>query len=282
VCNQNGACAAPAPVGVGQACNVQANNCSGGSTCQGGFCSCLGTASPNACGTRCVNQQTDAANCGACGVTCGALGCTGGVCNCPAGQQFANGACRGVNGQTCTVATQCINGCTMWFTDVDRDGFGTGTAQGRCGPNSPPPGGNFVTRSGDCCDSSADAFPGQTTRFGEALPDACIRSAAADHDWNCNGRNDGALTVNCAARSQANCAAGSGISGQLVADIVPVPQVDVPDETPGVLLCGRSVGPGTCQFFTAANPASAQGLGQGQCDVGCCPARIGFTQLPCN
>jgi hypothetical protein len=277
---QNGACVLN-NVGLGQQCNVGANNCSAGS-CVGGTCQCSGT-NPNQCGNppRCTNTQTDGANCGACGTNCGALGCTQGRCNCPAGQQFVAGSCRKNDGQTCAQAAECVNGCTMWFADNDADGFGAGTAQGRCGTNSPPAG-RFVTRSGDCCDSDANAFPGQTTRFAETLPAACVRSANADHDWNCNGRNDGAQTVNCSLRSQANCAIGNSTSGNLQGDIVPTPQVDTGDVPDGTLLCGVSVGPGTCQFFTADNPASAQGLGQGQCDVGCCPASIGFTQLRCN
>lgn len=64
--------------------------------------------------------------------------------------------------------------------------------------------------------------------------------------------------------------------GPVAASIVPVPQVPIPDPPPdGTLACGNSVGPGTCAFFTAADP-SPFGL------TGCAPDRVGITQLPCN
>jgi hypothetical protein len=56
---------------------------------------------------------------------------------------------------------------------------------------------------------------------------------------------------------------------------VPTPQVDTGDVPNGLVLCGQSVGPGTCAFFTPAHP-SPFGL------IGCAPNLVGFTQLPCN
>ena len=194
---------------------------------------------------------------------------------CPPGQVIVAGRCKLIDGQHCTTAASCAsNICTSWFIDNDHDGFGTGNAQRFCGTNVPRPGG-FVTRSGDCCDSSADAFPGQTLRFGAPLPDECVRSAALDHDYNCNGRNDGAPTINCSLRSQATCAIGNSTTGRNPGDIVPTPQIDTGDVPNGLVLCGQSVGPGTCAFFTAAHP-SPFGL------TGCAPNLVGFTQLPCN
>jgi hypothetical protein len=276
-------------VGLGQQCNAQANNCSVGTCGAGGVCTCTGTVNPNACGNRCVNFQTDGANCGGCGVTCGALGCSAARCNCPAGQTFSGGACRLNDGQACTAGggTPCTNGCNQWFTDRDGDGFGDSSiaALNRCGttaPGTPVGGGTFVRQGGDCCDiansvPARNAHPGQTTRFGDALPASCVRSAAADHDYNCNGRNEGALTVDCSQRGGPDtCAAGNSTSGQQPDDIVPVPQVDVPDPTEGLLLCGSSVGPGTCAFFDDPNNPSPFG------ELGCTRNTVGFTQLPCN
>jgi hypothetical protein len=289
VCNGQGTCVFN-NVGLGQACNVQANNCSVGS-CVAGSCACSGT-NPNACGgTRCVNFQTDSTNCGACGVTC-PMGCSAGRCICPAGQSFSGGSCRLNDGQVCTPngGTPCINGCTPWFTDRDGDGFGDSNtaAVNRCGatpPGTPAGGGTFVREGGDCCDiagneDAANAHPGQTARFFlPALPAQCARSTASDHDYNCNGRNDGIPIIDCRARSQANCAIGNSTSGNQPGDIVPSPQVDIqvdpithPD---GSVVCGISAGPGTCAFFTDDNP-SPFGL------TGCAPDTVGFTGLSCN
>jgi hypothetical protein len=173
VCNQQGSCVFN-NVGLGQACNVQANNCSVGS-CVGGTCQCSGN-NPNACGgNRCVNFQTDGANCGACGVNCGALGCNGrGQCNCPQGQTLnAAGSCRLNDGEQCNPngGTPCLNGgCVQWFTTRDTDDFGASNiaAVNRCGntpPGVPAGGGRFVRQGGDCCDTDGDAFPGQTDSF---------------------------------------------------------------------------------------------------------------------
>jgi hypothetical protein len=184
---QGGACQLN-NVGLGQQCNTAANNCSVG-TCTAGICQCGGGTSP--CNGRCVNTQTDSANCGACGVACGALGCGTGRCNCPAGQTFSGGSCRLNDGQACTpnAGTQCINGCTAWFTDRDGDGFGDSNtaAVNRCGttaPGTPAGGGTFVRQGGDCCDTDADTKPGQTDSF------ARVRNGCGGGDFNCDGRED--------------------------------------------------------------------------------------------
>jgi hypothetical protein len=46
------------------------------------------------CGKKCFDLQTNAANCGACGVACpSGQTCSGGSCGCPEGQSFIAGAC---------------------------------------------------------------------------------------------------------------------------------------------------------------------------------------------
>jgi hypothetical protein len=277
-------------VGLGQACSTAANNCSVGS-CVAGTCQCTGT-NPNACGgTRCVNFQTDGANCGACGVTC-PMGCSGGRCNCPTNQTFVNGACRLNDGQACTSGPACMSGvCNSWLPDCDRDGFGNdrATVIRTCG-NTPPGtptciGGVFVTSQtvNDCCDSDNRAKPGQAMRFSERLPTACIRNA--EFDWNCNGQNDGPQLVDCASRGNSanTCNIGNnGLNpgaGSNQGDIIPIPQVDVsPDRPAGTVICGESVSPGRCAFFAVDTPNA----GQGFCTIGCCPTDLGFSVTSCN
>jgi hypothetical protein len=69
-------------------------NCPSGSTCgAGGVCTCHPGLAP--CGSRCVDVQTDAQNCGACGSGCpsGAT-CSGGACGpCQPGLTMCGGAC---------------------------------------------------------------------------------------------------------------------------------------------------------------------------------------------
>jgi len=119
-------------------------------------------------------------------VSCGTLGCNGrGQCNCPAGQTSSGGSCRLNDGQGCTPGggTACLNGCTQWFSDADGDGFGnSGTAINRCGTT--PPGAGLVRQGGDCCDTDAQANPGQTASF------ARVRNGCGGGDFNCDGRED--------------------------------------------------------------------------------------------
>ena len=61
------------------------------------------------CGKRCVDLQTDSANCGACGNVCpGGQICSGGTCAYPADQSFIAGACIPRFG--CTVALNTCDG----------------------------------------------------------------------------------------------------------------------------------------------------------------------------
>jgi hypothetical protein len=72
------------------------------------------------CTNACVNEQTDAKNCGACGKACGTgQTCAAGACNCPSGQTLCTNACVneqtdakncGACGKTCASGQMCMNG----------------------------------------------------------------------------------------------------------------------------------------------------------------------------
>ncbi len=72
---------------------------SGAYTLSVSFANC--PAGQNLCGSTCVNLQTSATNCGACGTVCtaptgGSVACTAGACvrSCPAGQSNCSNVCR--------------------------------------------------------------------------------------------------------------------------------------------------------------------------------------------
>lgn len=226
VCNQNGQCAF-VNVGLGQACNVQANNCSVGTcvaTPQGAVCSCTGN-TPNACGNQCVNLQSDPANCGSCNSSCGGQTCSGGQCTCPPGQEFVPGVgCRLSDGQECTPnqGVPCRNGCNAFFPDCDGDGFAPANAASitRCGPVPPsgaPAGcanGRFVPADSagrvDCCDLSEQWRPGAP--FARLESSSLHEACGSTHDYDCDGILELEFPpgeANCENRNVVNCAAGS-------------------------------------------------------------------------
>ncbi|MCA9880161.1 MAG: hypothetical protein KC442_20345 [Thermomicrobiales bacterium] len=101
------------------------------------------------CGTACVDTQTDAQNCGSCGMRCGdGVGCAGGVCQTP--------------GDTCPGAqTRCGGGC------VD-----TKSNKAHCGACGRQCAANETCRQGTCSDSPCesneiDCGGGRCIRAGE-------------------------------------------------------------------------------------------------------------------
>ena len=83
-----------------------------------GFSPCPGTL--QLCGETCLDLQSDAANCGACGRACPAgESCTAGRCQCPRGREICNGACLDIErdrancgrcGHVCIPGDVCTNG----------------------------------------------------------------------------------------------------------------------------------------------------------------------------
>lgn len=68
------------------------------------------------------------------------------------------------------------------YTDADGDGWGTGAPTYEC-PDACVPG--RATLSGDCCDTSANARPGQTGYF------ATMRPGCGGFDYDCDGVESG-------------------------------------------------------------------------------------------
>jgi hypothetical protein len=215
--------------------------------------------------------------------------CSNGSCNsCPIGQVLSGGTCKLQDGAACTPgSTPCVStsGCTSWFIDNDGDGFGTGTALNRCGPNPPSDGRRYARQGGDCCDTSADAHPGQTATFTSPLPAECQCAGAANgancsgnatcngvscmsFDYNCNKRNEGPPTrANC---DQTTCCTNESTNSCPTTLFIPQIQVD---PVPGGLPCGQSVVAETCSVFTDPNTGI---LG---CNHSLAPEIFG---IPCN
>jgi hypothetical protein len=68
--------------------------------------------------------------------------------------------------------------CSTFYLDSDGDGYGVGVGISQCG-TTPPAG--YAKNAGDCCDTDANAHPGQAAYFTTA--DAC-----GSFDYNCDSQ----------------------------------------------------------------------------------------------
>lgn len=132
--------------------------CTNGSTCVAGVCRCgagMCTGSSTCCGTTCVDTQTNAANCGMCGMVCPTgRACTAGSCavactvSCPAGTTCSGAQClcgTGPSARACSASETCCSGtCTR--TD-------TAANCGACGRTCA---GSEECCSGTCRNTNAD------------------------------------------------------------------------------------------------------------------------------
>jgi hypothetical protein len=125
------------------------NCCNADEVCQGGIqegiCTCL-EAGKTTCTNRCVDLQTDPANCGVCGDLCPAgTGCQGGTCLCSAGLPPCGDVCPnlstdpancGACGVNCA-GNPCIDGvcslCAAGLTDCGGVCVDLMSDQDRCG-----------------------------------------------------------------------------------------------------------------------------------------------------
>jgi hypothetical protein len=66
--------------------------------------------------------------------------------------------------------------CSTFYVDGDGDTYGSNAFVQECGTTIPT---GYANRSGDCCDSDANAKPGQTNTY--STPDVC-----GNFDYNCD------------------------------------------------------------------------------------------------
>ena len=86
---------------------------------------------------------------------------------------------------TCEPATGCVfNQLPYWYPDGDRDGVGNTTGR-ICAEIQPT---NYVDISGDCCDTNASVFPGQTNYFNTGY--TCNHIVIPTFDYNCDGTSE--------------------------------------------------------------------------------------------
>jgi hypothetical protein len=187
-CNpQNDTCAAPA-VGFGQACNVQASNCTAepGLICgPNSICQCA-QPNPDRCGNTCTNVLTDRNNCGACGSSCGEGACVSSGCDCPGDQIFGVFGCGLPDGFNCISDEDCADGpCQRYFFDEDGDSFGADEKSiDLCGfePAFPPSSvGSYRAQGGDCCDIAMNLEarainPNTPPTADTVVPEECVAS----------------------------------------------------------------------------------------------------------
>ncbi len=166
--------------GCGNTINCGSTACSGLNTCGGGgnanVCGCAaanaGAPCNGGCGTVQCNGScsTNIANAGnACGCNnMGTFGCDGTTCSAP----------KCANGIVCQTGSDCAsNACTTLYRDADGDTFGNPNVSAKyCGGIAA----GYVSNATDCCDSDANAKPGQATYFSVA------RNGCGGFDYNCD------------------------------------------------------------------------------------------------
>ena len=90
--------------------------------------------------------------------------------------------------QPCTSDAECVDGCSIWFEDLDADGFGRadgGAGRGFCGSQPPALGFPVAANADDCCDSNGLVNPAQTDSFPERIEESC--ALARGYDYDCDG-----------------------------------------------------------------------------------------------
>jgi hypothetical protein len=100
---------------------------------------------------------------------------------------MAGGTCKTSDLEPCESADECASGaCSAFYMDTDGDGFGAAPIS-VCGSRAPV---GYVATPGDCCDTDANARPGQENYYGTP------RIGCGGYDYNCaNGEERRDTTV---------------------------------------------------------------------------------------
>ena len=179
--------------GLDNDCNLATDDgatCAGLAVCAQGSCACPAAAQ---CGNACVDKQTDAANCGACGNRCpSGVACTAGACACPvAGNVACDGACTDTTSSAANCGG-CGNACAKGYACQGSSCLCLGTS---CG-------GVCVDTQSDpqhCNDCSTACGSGQSCVLGVckcAAPAVLCQGACTD--VTSDAANCGACGMHCA------------------------------------------------------------------------------------
>jgi hypothetical protein len=199
----------PPDAAVGNGGKPLAEACAANSECASGFCVdavCCNTACDGQCSIcnppwalgYCTDQLTG-------DDTTSAETCTG-AHTCSLAIPVLNiPACRLKDLQVCKVDADCASlNCVTFYVDHDGDGYGeTAKTIQFCEEQGAAPPIGYVSQGGDCCDSDANAHPGQTAYF--TTEDAC-----GSWDYSCDGTIE---TPNGQQPSSCGEELGSGRSG---------------------------------------------------------------------
>ncbi|HVV17644.1 MAG TPA: hypothetical protein VHH90_10600 [Polyangia bacterium] len=115
---------------------------------------------------------------------------TGGApitCNpaCGATQTCMGTQCLLVDGQTCSLASQCASkACTPFYVDLDGDGYGAGAAVGFCGTTAPV---GYAAQSGDCCDTATNLAVAKLIHPGADFQTTPANVCNITWDYDCSG-----------------------------------------------------------------------------------------------
>ena len=122
--------------------------CLSGQVCQGGACTCGGSACSGCCDGATCKPGNDPVSCGSNGGTCAVCAtggsCNGGTCTCPSGQADCGGTCTSTTtvqncggcGHVCGASQGCCGGTCTSLTTVQNCGAcgnACGASQGCCG-----------------------------------------------------------------------------------------------------------------------------------------------------
>jgi hypothetical protein len=195
----NGTCADNTAVATcGTSCSPCPTPTNGSATCDGTKCSPACAAGLGLCTNACVNEQTDSANCGMCGMACtGPRTCQTGKCVCPSGQHDCNGAC---------VSNSAVSSCGASCTACAVPSGGSATCDGtKCGQTCSA--GQSVC-SGACVNEQTDSNNcgacAKACGAGKACVSGACQCPAGQHD--CNGTCVDSSSVNTCGTACSPCA----------------------------------------------------------------------------